>query len=339
MATPKTGKRWVLAARPVGAPKATDFALKEFEIPTLQQGEVLTRILFHTVAPGIRPKLTSQTYVPMLAIGEGIPGLGVGVVEASRDDSIAVGDPVSGELGWASHAITKAGALYKLDPAIFGDDIPYSAAVDVLGAPGLTAYFGLLRVGALQSADTVLVSSAGGAVGSIVGQIATIKGGDAVGIAGSADKCEALKDFGFRDSINYNAEPNLAEAIKRRHLNGVNVFFDNVGGKTLDAAIGNMRQFGRVVICGQSSEYNKAEAHGIRRVSEIIFNRLRIQGFVMYDYLKDFDRARADLASWVREGKVLHRPTLVRGIEKAAETFVARFEGGVSLSRPLIALG
>lgn len=333
------GLRWVLAARPGATLRTDDFALEEFAIPELSEGEVRVAVEYHTIAPGIRPKLTADTYVPAIAIGGTIPGLGVGVVEDSRDPNFSAGDRVSGELGWASRAIMKGKDLYKLDPRIFTPDIPISAALDVLGVSGLTAYFGLLRVGDLRPGDVVLVSSAAGAVGSIAGQIARLKGCDTVGIAGSAEKCALLTADGFAAAIDYTEEPDLTAAIKQRRPDGIDLYFDNVGGETTDAAIANMRPFGRVVICGRTSDYGGRDSGGVRRMMDVLFRRLRIQGFIMYDFASEFEAARAELAEWLRQGKMRHRVTAVDGIENAAASFVSRFEKGSSIVRPLVKVG
>lgn len=329
-------ERWVLARRPEGAPRPGDFALERFAPPAPQDGEIAVRVEFHTVAPGIRSKLTAKTYAAMVGIGEPIPGVGVGVVEASRHPGFAQGDRVTGELGWASYCVIAGAAVQKLDPAVFGDDIPASAAVDVLGAPGLTAYFGLLRVGEAKAGDVVLVSSAAGSVGSVAGQIAALKGCDVVGIAGGPEKCADLAAMGFADAVDYKARRDLAAAFAEARPNGYDLYFDNVGGETTDAAILNMREFARLVICGQTSEYNRQDPRGLRNITAFITRRLTMKGFVLYDFLRDFAAARAEMAGWLREGRLRHQPTIIPGVEHAVEAFLARFESGQGGGRPLV---
>ncbi|MGE0830749.1 MAG: NADP-dependent oxidoreductase [Hyphomonadaceae bacterium] len=332
------GRRWVLAARPDGTPKGSDFALQRFSVEDPGPGQVLVRILYHTVAPGVRARLARETYAAMVQIGEGIPGNGVGVVAASRADGFAEGDLVSGELFWATHALVNPAAITRLDPKIFSD-LPPETSISLLGNAGLTAYFGLLRIGQAKKGDVVLVSSASGAVGSVVGQLARIKGCRVIGIAGSAEKCADLVDvLRFDDAVNYRAEPDLAAAIKMRAPEGVDIYFDNVGGEIADAAIANMKLFGRIVVCGQTSDYNRPTPRGLQGMTQVISRRLTLQGFIVHDFSKEFEAARGELASWLREGKLLHRPTIIDGIEGAVDAFVKQFEGGGG-GRPLIRVG
>jgi NADPH-dependent curcumin reductase CurA len=330
------GMRWILARRPQGDPATADFALEEFTLEPPGKGKMNIRVEYHTIAPGIRPKLTGQTYAAMVQIGDPIPGVGVGLVEASDHPEFAVGDRVTGELGWATHTVSDGAGLRKLDKQVFDASIPSSAAVDVLGSSGLTAYFGLLRVGEARPGMTVLISSAAGAVGSAVGQFARILGCRVVGIAGSPEKSASLTDdFGFDASIDYRATPNLTAAIAANCPNGVDVYFDNVGGVVTDAAIRNMRIGGRIVICGQTSEYNLPEPRGVRAMTEVISRRLRLEGFIVYDFLEDFDAARAQIAGWLRDGRLKHLPTVIPGIEHAVDGFLARFTGAQG-GRPIV---
>ncbi|MGE3865678.1 MAG: zinc-binding dehydrogenase [Hyphomonadaceae bacterium] len=329
-------QRWILARRPEGAPAKDDFELQSFTPPPLKEGEVAVRIEYHTVAPGVRPKLARKTHAAMVELGETIPGVGVGVVEASRHSAIQKGDRVTGDLGWASFCVASGEALHKLDPAMLGDDIPAYAAIDVLGNAGLTAYFGLLRVGEIKGGETVLVSSAAGSVGSVAGQIARLKGCDPVGVAGSVEKCAQLEtQFGYVASVNYRAAPDLTAALGALRPEGYHTYFDNVGGPVTDAALMNMRDFGRLLICGQVSDYNRTEPQGFRATAPIISRRLRLQGFVLGDYRADFAAARKEMAGWVRAGKLTMSPTIMPGLALAVETFLSRFEPNAP-DRPLI---
>ena len=329
-------RRWVLAARPGKELKVSDFALEAFTPPDLRDGDVRVRIEHHTVAPGVRAKLMEKTYEDMVQVGEPIPGNAVGVVEASRHPDFAPGDPVCGFLGWASVAVLPGRTLEKLDPALFGDGVPTSAAVGVLGMAGLTAYFGLLRIGRLQAGETVLVSSAAGAVGSLVGQIARIHDCEVIGVAGSDGKCaDILANSGYDAAVNYRAHRDLAAAIREVRTDGVDVFFDNVGGDTLNAGFANLRTFGRIVVCGAMSRYGGGDAGVMPALKPGM--RQAVQAFVTPDFAADFPAARLQLAQWLREGKLRHRPTVIAGIERAAEAFVGQFNGETG-PRPIVSV-
>ena len=334
---PNTPRRWTLRAYPVGEPRLTDFKLETFVLTEPLPGEVLVKVHFHTVAPGIRAKLAGDTYTAQVKIGDTIPGYGVGIVEASNCPELAVGDQVAGELAWSTHALVRPAAIQLLDPLIFNNSkIPLDAAIGVLGASGLTAYFGLLRIGQAKAGDTVLVSSASGAVGSIVGQIARIIGCRTIGIAGSAEKCAELQEyFGFDAAINYRAQGSLSEALHAAAPDGVDLYYDNVGGDIAEAAVDNLKLFGRVVVCGQTSDYNRAEAKGFRSMTQVITKRLTLRGFVVHDFSSESGAARAQLAQWLREGHLVHRATIEDGIGSAAEAFIGQFTGR-GAGRPLI---
>lgn len=331
------GQRWVLASHVEGIPQLKNFELRRFAISELSSDEALVKVHYHTVAPGVRAKLAGGTYTAQVKQGEVIPAVGVGVVVKSNTSDLQKGDFVTGELGWASHAFVKASQLEVLDPRIFGcDDIPLDSAIGALGVPGLTAYFGLLKVGAAKPEETILVSSASGAVGSTVGQIAKISGCRVIGIAGSQEKCtELVTNFGFDAAINYRTEHDLAAAIQAAASQGIDLYFDNVGGKISEAAAVNMNINGRMVICGQTSEYNLPEPRGFKAMTQLIFGRLTLRGFVVYDYSFEFDAARKQLAQWLREGKLLHAPSIIDGIDLAANVFIKQFSQK-GPGRPLI---
>lgn len=335
--TSSTTKRWTLQSHPVGEPKVTDFRLETFVLPAPLPGEALVRVQFHTVAPGVRAKLAGDTYTAQVKIGDVIPGYGVGIVEASNCPELAVGDRVVGELAWATHTLVRPAAVQLLDPGIFDrPETPLDAAIGVLGASGLTAYFGLLRIGQAKAGDTVLVSSASGAVGSCVGQIARILGCRTIGIAGSAEKCAELRQrFGFDAAVDYRAKGSLTEAIRAVAPEGIDLYYDNVGGDITEAAVANLKQFGRIVVCGQTSDYNRAEATGFRSMTQVITKRLTLRGFVVHDFSAEFAAARTQLAEWLREGRLVHRPAIQDGIESAAAAFVGQFSGQ-GATRPII---
>jgi NADPH-dependent curcumin reductase CurA len=324
--TELAAKRWLLRRPPNGAPRAEDFELATVRLAEPAEGEVRVRIAYHTVAPGVRAKLSGRTYTTQVMPGDPIPGVGVGIVETSRHPGFAPGDAVVGELGWATAALCGGTALQRLDPALFGDDVPIEAAIGPLGPAGLTAYFGLREIGRAAAGETVLISSASGTVGSIAGQIAGIMGCRAVGIAGSADKAAVLVvDLGFAAAIDYRAATDLKTAIAAHCPSGVHVYFDNVGGEISDAALGNMRDFGRVIVCGQTSEYGRAEPRGIRAMTQVVSKRLTLRGFIVYDFAAEFAAARAEIAGWLRAGTLRHRPTIIDGIDKSADAFAGLF--------------
>ncbi|MDP3495433.1 MAG: NADP-dependent oxidoreductase [Hyphomonadaceae bacterium] len=329
-------RRWTLSKRPVQTPEPSDFFLEEYSIDEPSVGVVNVRVEYHSISLGISGRLTGENHPQSVPIGGVIPGLGVGVVEASNHPDFAVGERTIGEFGWATHAAVDGKTLQKLDPQMFDEGVPSSASLDILGNPGLTAYFGITRVAEVKSGMTVLISSAAGPVGSAAGQFAKVLGCRVVGIAGSDEKCASLiEQFGFDDAINYRTRADLAAAIAEKCPKGVDVYFDNVGGETTDAALRNMRMFGKIAVCGQTSEYNRNPPRGLREIGLIISHRVTLQGFVLYDYLQDFALARAQIAEWMREGKVRHLPTIIPEIESAVEAFIARFSGTQG-ARPII---
>ncbi|MDP3660778.1 NADP-dependent oxidoreductase [Phenylobacterium sp.] len=329
-------RRWVLASRPGKDLKASDFDLQSFTPADLAEGEVRVRIEHHTVAPGVRAKLMAATYAARIELGDTIPGNAVGVVEASRHPQFAPGDRVSGFLGWASVAVMPGGELDKLDAELFEGGVPLATGVGLLGMSGLTAYFGLLKIGRLKAGETVLVSSAAGAVGSVVGQIARIHDCDVLGLAGDDDKCaDIVAESGYDAAINYKTHSDLGGAIKAARPDGVDVFFDNVGGETLLAGFDNLRAFGRVVVCGAMSVYDGAPVPMMPALKPSL--RQTVQAFICPDFIAEFPAARRQISQWIREGKLKHRPTVVQGIERAAEAFVGQFNGQTG-PRPIVSV-
>lgn len=335
--TLQKGQQWVVAARPDGMPVPSDFRLEDCVFAEPGPDKALVRIHYHTVAPGVRAKLAAETYTGQIPIGGVIPSNGVGVVIASNTSSLRVGDLVAGELGWATHMEVSPDAVQVLDPVVFGQaDVPLEAAIGVLGVSGLTAYFGLLRIAHAEAGETVLVSSASGAVGSTVGQIARIIGCRVIGIASSKEKCAELKAvFGFDEAIDYRDTSDLRARIEQAAPNGVDVYFDNVGGEIADAAITSMKIFGRVVVCGQTSIYNQVDPRGLKSMTHVITRRLTLRGFVVHDFAHEFAQARGRLKDWLIEGQLVHRPTIRDGIATAVEAFVGQFSGGAA-GRPII---
>jgi NADPH-dependent curcumin reductase CurA len=316
-------KQWILAERPVGIPETSHFRLEEIDIAPPAPGEVIVRVEYHTVAPGVRAKLTGATYAAGVQIGGVIPAVGVGVVEQSADSALQPGDLVFGELGWAERMRVPAASLERLDRGLFGGDLPVSAALSTLGPPGLTAFFDIAMP---QRGETVVVSSAAGGVGSMVGQIAKLSGCRVVGIAGSERKCAILTErFGFDAAIDYRAEDELPVALRQATPDGANIYFDNVGGEISDVVFGCMAVCGRIVLCGLTSEYNRPSPRGFRNIQPFISSRLSLRSFILWDYRDRFAEARTALAGWTRDGAVHLDVRIADGIESSAEMFACLF--------------
>jgi NADPH-dependent curcumin reductase CurA len=336
-------QQWVLARTPHGLPKLADFALQEVVLDDLEQDQVLVANRFVSVDAGVRDRLSRDSYGTRTQVGEVIDGFAVGEVIASTHERLEVGDRVSSGTGWRTHFVSNGKGLLRLDPQLFSPPIPDSAAIGVLGVSGLTAYFGLLRVARVWPGETVLVSSAAGTVGATVGQIARIQGCRVVGIAGGPDRCRyVIETLGFDACIDRH-DPDLVAAIANTSLDGVDVYFDNVGGELLDAAILSMNQGGRIAIAGQVAEYNLDEPRGIRNIKEAVERRLRIEGLVVWDYLTDFRPAMEEMAGWIRDEKLKFSEHIVDGFGQAPAAFCDLFSGSAAftnagLGRSLIRL-
>ena len=320
-----------LAARPSGTPKNSDFELAEVDVGEPVDGELLIRNEVMSVDPYMRPRMNDvPSYVPPFRVGEPLYGGAVGRVAASRHPDFAEGDWVFSTLGWREVARSDGTGVRKLDP----DRAPPSTALGVLGMPGLTAYVGLLDIGQPKEGETVFVSGAAGAVGSIVGQIAKLKGCRTIGSAGSPEKVAWLRELGFDVAFDYH------ETRPRDALRGeaIDVYFDNVGGEHLEAAIAAANPFARLVECGMISRYNDERAEpGPRNMAMIVPKRLLLQGFIVMDRA---DRARdfyRDMGEWVRDGKVRYRETYVDGIENAPGALLGLF-GGENIGKMLVRL-
>jgi NADPH-dependent curcumin reductase CurA len=314
-----------LAARPKGLPQDSDFQLTEEPIPQPEEGQVLVRNLFLSLDPAMRGWMNEgRSYVPPVGIGEVMRGLTIGEVVESRHPDFAVGDIVSGILGWQRYGVARGKELQKIPPGI-----PPTVALGPLGMTGLTAYFGLLEVGQLKAGETVLVSGAAGAVGSIAGQIAKILGCRAVGIAGTDEKCRWLTgELGFDAAINYKTAKDLHEEIRRACPQGIDVFFDNVGGDVLDTALRSLALHARVVICGAISQYNATgPMKGPSNYMALLVQRARMQGFVVFDYQSRYAEAQAQLGRWLAEGKLHYREDVVEGLENAPRALLRLFDG------------
>ena len=317
-------RQWLLARRPQGAIEDSDFQFVETDAPAPGEGEVLVRTLMLSCDPAQRMWLARDTYVPAVKIGEVMRSGGAGRIESSNAPGFVVGDIVLGLVGWQDYvAMNPKGELRKL-PA----GAPLELAMSVLGLTGLTAYFGLLDVGRPVAGETVVVSGAAGATGSVVGQIAKIKGCRAIGVAGGAAKCGWLTDeLSFDAAIDYKSE-NVKARLKELCPDGIDIFFDNVGGDMLDAALARLALRGRVVLCGGISAYNATESpRGPKNYFNLVSRRGRMEGFIVTDYAKRYREAVNDLAGWVREGRIKYRVDVQQGLENAPATLRRLFEG------------
>jgi NADPH-dependent curcumin reductase CurA len=317
-------EQWVLARPPDGLPSPDDFTLESVELPDPGPGELLVENRYVSVDAGVRDRLSRDSYGARTSPGEVIDGFSVGVVLSSANDRFRVGDRVASGTGWRRHYLSTGKGLLKLDPAIFSSPIPDSAAIGVLGVSGLTAYFGITRIGRPWPGETVLISSAAGTVGATAGQVARIEGCRVVGIAGGAGRCRYVtEELGFDGCIDRHGD--LVTGIADACLEGVDVYLDNVGGEVLDAVLLSMNRGGRVAVAGQVSEYNRRRPLGVRHFREVVERRLRIEGFVVWDFLADFGAAMSTMAGWIREGRLRFHEHITDGFENAPAAFCDLF--------------
>ncbi|WP_033948525.1 NADP-dependent oxidoreductase [Streptomyces sp. CNQ431] len=325
-ALPSSGREWHLVARPDGWPTPEDFALREVPVEAPTAGWILVRNLYFSVDPYMRGRMNDvKSYVPPFQLDAPMDGGAVGEVIASEAEGFAVGDHVLHGLGWREYANLPAKHAKKVD----GSLAPLSAYLGVLGMPGLTAYAGLLDVASFKPCDAVFVSGAAGAVGSEVGQIARLKGASRViGSAGSDEKVKLLVDeYGFDAAFNYKNGP-VAEQLKEAAPDGIDVYFDNVGGDHLEAALGRLNQFGRVALCGAIAQYNDTGAPtGPRNLALAIGKRLRLQGFIVGDHSDLQPQFVDEVSAWVRSGELKYNETFVEGIDNGVEGFLGMLRG------------
>jgi NADPH-dependent curcumin reductase CurA len=321
-----TSREWHLVARPQGWPDAADFALVETEVPEPGPGQILVRNLFVSVDPYMRGRMNdAKSYAPPYELGKPMLGGAVGRVVASAADGIAAGDHVLHGLGWREYALVDAAHSVVVDP----DAAPLSAYLGVLGMTGLTAYAGLLRVARLAEGETVFVSGAAGAVGSQAGQIAKLKGAArVVGSAGSDEKAAVLvEEYGFDAAFNYKKGA-VAQRLREAAPDGIDVYFDNVGGDHLEAAIGALRVHGRAALCGAIAQYNATEPPpGPRNLGLLIGKRISLNGFLVGDHQDLQPEFLREVGGWLREGKLRYRETVVTGIEHNLDAFFGLLRG------------
>jgi len=322
----ETNREILLAKRPEGVPDEDTFELRENEVPSPQAGAVLVRTLFLSVDPYMRGRMRdADSYAEPWTVGEPMQAGVVGEVVESNHDRWEPGDTVLGNLRWADYATASGEALTPVDTDLASP----SASLGVLGMPGRTAYFGLLDAGEPSPGDTVVVSGAAGAVGSTVVQIAKLAGCSVVGFAGSEEKVRYLEDdLGADTGIDYTATDDYESALDDAAPDGVDVYFDNVGGPITDAVFTRLNVDARVVVCGQISQYNDEEAAtGPRKLGGLIRTRARVQGILVRDYAQRFEEATERLARWVANGEITYRETVTEGLENAPEAFLGLFEG------------
>ena len=314
-----------LAVRPDGYPNESDFKQVESPVPQPGEGEVIVRAIWLSLDPYQRGRMRdAQSYATPVALGEVVVGGIVGRVVKTRTPAFAVGDIVEGSLGWQDYGISDGRNLRKVDTGLG----PISTAIGILGMPGVTAYFGFLDVAEPNPGDTVVVSAASGAVGAIVGQISKLMGCRTVGIAGTQAKVDYIVDeLGFDVGINYKTE-NVASALADACPQGIDVYFDNVGGPITDAVMEQIAVGGRISICGQISQYNVEEPEpGPRNLGLLVRKQAKVQGFLVGQFANRHEEARLRIAQWIKEGKIKYKEDVVEGLENAPRAFIGLMRG------------
>ena len=321
-----TNRQQILVSRPVGMPSPDTWELRESEVPELQDGEILIKNHYISLDPAMRGWMNDvRSYIPPVKLGEVMRAGSVGeVIKVNNHLTFKVGDVLTGWGGVQQYHVSDGSGYYPVDTRL----APMETYIGTLGMPGLTAYFGIMEVGKIKEGDVVVVSGAAGAVGSVVGQIAKIKGCTVVGIAGGPEKCAYVTDeLGFDACIDYKNE-NVASGLKQHCPKGLDVYFDNVGGPILDAALARLRMRARVVICGAISQYNnKTAVKGPSNYLSLLVNRATMQGMVVFDYAKGYGAAAKQMGRWMAEGKLKSREDVYEGIENFAATFERLFTG------------
>ena len=323
-----TNRQILLAARPVGFPKDSDFNLVELPIPKPGPGQILVRSIYVSVDPYMRGRMNDvKSYAPPVQIGGLMGGGAVGRVLESNNPSFENGDIVTGMFGWQEYVVSDGQGVRKVDPAL----APISTSLGILGMPGLTAYFGLLEICNPQPGETVVVSGAAGAVGSLVGQIAKIKGCRAVGIAGGDDKVAYLTEgLGFDGAFNYKAVKDYVAKLQELCPSGVDVYFDNVGGEITDAVLRCINTKARISVCGQISQYNLEKLEMGPRIvlTSLLVKQARAEGFLVFQFIDKYPQALKQMADWLRAGQLKYSEDIAEGIENTPRAFMAMLGGG-----------
>ena len=329
------GREIRLVARPRGFPDEELFEIAESPIPEPSDGQVLIRNAYFSVDPYMRPRMNDvRSYVAPFTLGEAMTGGAVGRIAVSRSPRHAEGDWVVHQLGWREWALSDGSGLRPIDPAA----APVSTSLGVLGMPGFTAWYGLFEIGRPKEGETIFVSGAAGAVGSAVAQMARIAGCHVLGSAGSSEKVAWIRELGCDAAFDYR-ERSPREALADLAPDGIDIYFDNVGGDHLEAAIGALRTYGRVVACGSISRYNDAEpTPGPRNMFMVVTKRLRLQGYIITDHGDRFGEFARQATEWVRDGRLQYRETIVEGIENAPSAFLGLLRGA-NIGKMLVAVG
>jgi NADPH-dependent curcumin reductase CurA len=317
--------RILLASRPVGLPTRENWQIESSDTGQPGDGEFLAEVLYISLDPAMRGWINEgKSYIEPVGVGDVMRAGGVARIVESRHPGFEVGDHVVGISGTQAYWISDGQGVSKVDPSL----APLEKYLGVLGMPGMTAYFGILEVGKIREGDTVLISGAAGAVGALVGQIAKIKGCRVIGIAGGEDKCRYITDeLGFDGAIDYKSE-SLYPAVYKHCPKGIDVYFDNVGGETLDVALAQLRLHARVVICGAISQYNNTTPiKGPENYLSLLVNRASMQGFIVFDYAAEYARAAREMGQWMSEGRLKSREHIVEGLETFPETLLMLFDG------------
>jgi NADPH-dependent curcumin reductase CurA len=327
-------KQVLFVHRPEGWVTDADFKIVETEIPMIGDGQVLVRNQYLSLDPYMRGRMSDRrSYAPPARLNEVMIGGTVGTVVASKNPNFQVNDTVLGYLGWQEYAVSNGKGLTKVST----EGIPASAYLGMLGMTGLTAWVGLIGIGEPKSGETVVVSAAAGAVGSVVGQLAKARGCRAVGVAGGKEKCDyVVQELGFDTCIDYKAG-NLVADLEAATPDRIDIYFENVGGEIADAAFARLNTFARVPLCGLVSQYNETQPAGLRNYGEILTNRAKVQGFIVGEHPQFFPQARQELQELFQAGKLKYRETVVEGLENAPKAFIGMLKGQ-NLGKQLVKL-
>jgi NADPH-dependent curcumin reductase CurA len=317
-------KRVVLASRPQGWVSEANFRIEEAPVPKPAEGEVLVKNLWLSLDPYMRGRMNdAKSYAAKQEIGEVMVGQTVAEVLESRNPKYRKGDHVLTPFGWQQYGCSDGKGFNRIDAS----RVPAQAFLGVLGMPGVTAWVGLLDICQPKEGETVVVSAASGAVGSVVGQIAKLKGCRAVGIAGGKEKCDYVaKELGFDACVDYKAG-RLNEELKAATPNGIDCYFENVGGEIMDAVLRRMNAFSRIAVCGLVSQYNATDPYGVKAIGSILVNRIKVQGFIVSDRMELWARALPELTGWVASGKIKYRESVTEGLENAPRAFIGLLRG------------
>lgn len=320
----KTNRQIILASRPNGKASLTNFEIVSREIPTLKEGEILSKILYISVDPYMRNRMDERSsYIELFQLNEPITGGIIGQVIQSNSSIFQVGDFVLGFSSWGDYFTAQATELEKITLP----EQSLSLALGILGMPGMTAYFGLLDISKPKPGETLVVTAAAGAVGSVVGQIGKVKGCHVIGIAGSEEKVRYIKqELAFDQALNYK-DPKFEQELMKATSQGVDVYFDNVGGPITDAVVNRINRHARIVICGQISMYNHEKDFGPRLFPKLLVKSSLAKGFIVDEYEEHFPEARKQIAKWIEEGKLKYQESIMQGLESVPKAFLALFSG------------